>query len=85
MVSVRTKRTSVRIPQKSLSTSPQILVEKSTLGWKEVEYEFIRDVYENYVTVCNMENFEAPGIHTGADIVMAPSQTMSDEEYHMLL
>lgn len=70
--------------QKALSTSPQILVEKSMLGWKEVEYEVVRDVYDNCVTVCNMENFDPLGIHTGDSIVMAPSQTMSDEEYHML-
>ena len=54
------------------------------LGWKEVEYEVVRDVYDNCVTVCNMENFDPLGIHTGDSIVMAPSQTMSDEEYHML-
>ena len=69
---------------KALATSPQILVEKSMLGWKEVEYEVVRDVYDNCVTVCNMENFDPLGIHTGDSIVMAPSQTMSDEEYHML-
>ena len=70
--------------KKALATSPQILVEKSMLGWKEVEYEVVRDVYDNCVTVCNMENFDPLGIHTGDSIVMAPSQTMSDEEYHML-
>ncbi|KAL3826405.1 hypothetical protein ACHAXA_008613 [Cyclostephanos tholiformis] len=68
----------------ALATSPQILVEKSMLGWKEVEYEVVRDMYDNCVTVCNMENFDPLGIHTGDSIVMAPSQTMSDEEYHML-
>ena len=68
----------------ALATSPQILVEKSMLGWKEVEYEVVRDVYDNCVTVCNMENFDPLGIHTGDSIVMAPSQTLSDEEYHML-
>jgi len=70
--------------RQALSTSPQILVERSMLGWKEVEYEVVRDVYDNCVTVCNMENFDPLGIHTGDSIVMAPSQTMSDEEYHML-
>jgi len=69
---------------KALATSPQILVEKSMLGWKEVEYEVVRDIYDNCVTVCNMENFDPLGIHTGDSIVIAPSQTMSDEEYHML-
>jgi carbamoyl-phosphate synthase (ammonia) len=70
--------------KKALAVSPQILVERSMLGWKEVEYEVVRDVYDNCVTVCNMENFDPLGIHTGDSIVMAPSQTMSDEEYHML-
>ena len=70
--------------KKALATSPQILVEKSMLGWKECEYEVVRDVYDNCVTVCNMENFDPLGIHTGDSIVMAPSQTLSDEEYHML-
>ena len=69
---------------KALSTSPQILVEKSMLGWKEVEYEVVRDHLDNCVTVCNMENFDPLGIHTGESIVMAPSQTLSNEEYHML-
>ena len=68
----------------ALATSPQILVEKSMLGWKEVEYECVRDMYDNCATVCNMENFDPLGVHTGDSIVMAPSQTMSDEEYHML-
>ena len=69
---------------KALSVSPQILVEKSMLGWKEVEYEVVRDTQDNCVTVCNMENFDPLGIHTGDSIVMAPSQTLSNEEYHML-
>eukprot|EP00586_Coscinodiscus_wailesii_P004925 CAMPEP_0172487554 /NCGR_PEP_ID=MMETSP1066-20121228/16705_1 /TAXON_ID=671091 /ORGANISM="Coscinodiscus wailesii, Strain CCMP2513" /LENGTH=1525 /DNA_ID=CAMNT_0013254251 /DNA_START=209 /DNA_END=4786 /DNA_ORIENTATION=+ len=69
---------------KALSVSPQILVEKSMKGWKEVEYEVVRDAYDNCVTVCNMENFDPLGIHTGDSIVMAPSQTLSNEEYHML-
>jgi carbamoyl-phosphate synthase (ammonia) len=68
----------------ALSTSPQILVERSMKGWKEVEYEVVRDAYDNCVTVCNMENFDPLGIHTGDSIVMAPSQTLSDAEYHML-
>ena len=70
--------------RKALSVSPQILVEKSMLGWKEVEYEVVRDHLDNCVTVCNMENFDPLGIHTGDSIVMAPSQTLSNEEYHML-
>lgn len=69
---------------KALSVSPQILVERSMLGWKEVEYEVVRDHRDNCVTVCNMENFDPLGIHTGESIVMAPSQTLSNEEYHML-
>jgi len=70
--------------KKALSVSPQILVEKSMKGWKEVEYEVVRDTHDNCVTVCNMENFDPLGIHTGESIVMAPSQTLSNEEYHML-
>eukprot|EP00658_Telonema_sp_P-2_P000660 TRINITY_DN10240_c0_g1_i3.p1 TRINITY_DN10240_c0_g1~~TRINITY_DN10240_c0_g1_i3.p1 ORF type:complete len:1337 (+),score=396.60 TRINITY_DN10240_c0_g1_i3:228-4238(+) len=69
---------------KALAVSPQILVEKSMLGWKEVEYEVVRDAYDNCVTVCNMENFDPLGIHTGDSIVVAPSQTLSNDEYHML-
>jgi carbamoyl-phosphate synthase (ammonia) len=69
---------------KALSVSPQILVEKSMKGWKEVEYEVVRDCYDNCITVCNMENFDPLGIHTGESIVMAPSQTLSNQEYHML-
>jgi carbamoyl-phosphate synthase large subunit len=69
---------------RSLSLSPQILVEKSLKGWKEVEYEVVRDASNNCITVCNMENFDPLGIHTGDSIVVAPSQTLSDEEYHML-
>ncbi|KAI7868861.1 large subunit of carbamoyl-phosphate synthase [Spinellus fusiger] len=69
---------------KSLSLSSQILVEKSMKGWKEVEYEVVRDSVNNCITVCNMENFDPLGIHTGDSIVVAPSQTLSDEEYHML-
>uniref|UniRef100_A0A8C3B465 carbamoyl-phosphate synthase (ammonia) n=1 Tax=Cyclopterus lumpus TaxID=8103 RepID=A0A8C3B465_CYCLU len=70
--------------QQALAMSRQILVEKSLLGWKEVEYEVVRDVADNCVTVCNMENFDPLGIHTGDSIVVAPSQTLSNEEYHML-
>ncbi|BFZ63541.1 carbamoyl-phosphate synthase (glutamine-hydrolyzing) cpa2 [Saitoella coloradoensis] len=69
---------------RSLSLTPQILVEKSLKGWKEVEYEVVRDSANNCITVCNMENFDPLGIHTGDSIVVAPSQTLSDEEYHML-
>ncbi|KAJ1950258.1 carbamoyl-phosphate synthase (glutamine-hydrolyzing) cpa2, partial [Linderina macrospora] len=71
------------LASQSLSLCPQILVEKSMRGWKEVEYEVVRDAQDNCVTVCNMENFDPLGIHTGDSIVVAPSQTLSDEEYHM--
>ncbi|MBN2772739.1 MAG: carbamoyl-phosphate synthase (glutamine-hydrolyzing) large subunit [Prolixibacteraceae bacterium] len=69
---------------KALSYSPQILVEESIKGWKEVEYEVVRDKYDNCITVCNMENFDPLGIHTGESIVVAPSQTLSNREYHLL-
>jgi carbamoyl-phosphate synthase large subunit len=69
---------------RSLTLSPQILVEKSLKGWKELEYEVVRDANNNCITVCNMENFDPLGTHTGDSIVVAPSQTLSDEEYHML-
>ena len=72
------------LSSRSLSLSPQILVEKSLKGWKEVEYEVVRDAENNCITVCNMENFDPLGIHTGDSIVVSPSQTLSDEEYHML-
>ncbi|KAJ5974283.1 hypothetical protein N7481_011493 [Penicillium waksmanii] len=72
------------LSSRSLSLSPQILVEKSLKGWKEVEYEVVRDAANNCITVCNMENFDPLGVHTGDSIVVAPSQTLSDEEYHML-
>ncbi|KAJ5635080.1 Carbamoyl-phosphate synthase arginine-specific large chain [Penicillium longicatenatum] len=72
------------LSSRSLSLSPQILVEKSLKGWKEVEYEVVRDATNNCITVCNMENFDPLGVHTGDSIVVAPSQTLSDEEYHML-
>ncbi|MDE6556618.1 MAG: carbamoyl-phosphate synthase (glutamine-hydrolyzing) large subunit, partial [Duncaniella sp.] len=70
--------------EKALAFSPQVLVEKSLKGWKEVEYEVVRDKYDNCITVCNMENFDPLGIHTGESIVVAPSQTLSNEDYHML-
>ncbi|MCM1452411.1 MAG: carbamoyl-phosphate synthase (glutamine-hydrolyzing) large subunit [Clostridium sp.] len=72
------------LTEKALSFSPQVLVEKSLKGWKEVEYEVVRDRYDNCITVCNMENFDPLGIHTGESIVVAPSQTLSNEDYHYL-
>jgi carbamoyl-phosphate synthase large subunit len=72
------------LSSRSLTLSPQILVEKSLKGWKELEYEVVRDASNNCITVCNMENFDPLGVHTGDSIVVAPSQTLSDEEYHML-
>ncbi len=72
------------LAQKAFSYSPQILVEESIKGWKEVEYEVVRDKYDNCITVCNMENFDPLGIHTGESIVVAPSQTLSNSEYHKL-
>ncbi len=74
----------IAIGNKALSFSPQILVEKSLKGWKEVEYEVVRDRYDNCITVCNMENFDPLGIHTGESIVVAPSQTLSNRDYHKL-
>jgi carbamoyl-phosphate synthase large subunit len=68
----------------ALASAPQLLVEKSLKGWKEVEYEVVRDAADNCITVCNMENFDPLGVHTGDSIVIAPSQTLTDEEYHML-
>ncbi len=70
--------------EKAFSYAPQILVEKSLKGWKEVEYEVVRDQYDNCITVCNMENFDPLGIHTGESIVVAPSQTLTNNEYHKL-
>ena len=70
--------------EKAFSFSPQVLVEKSLRGWKEVEYEVVRDRYDNCITVCNMENFDPLGIHTGESIVIAPSQTLSNNDYHKL-
>lgn len=69
---------------KAFAASPQVLVEKSMKGWKEIEYEVVRDAFDNCITVCNMENFDPLGIHTGDSIVVAPSQTLSDEDYNML-
>lgn len=74
----------VALCQKAFATSPQVLVERSMKGWKEVEYEVVRDAFDNCITVCNMENFDPLGIHTGDSIVVAPSQTLSDEDYNML-
>ena len=72
------------LAEKAFSFSPQVLVEKSLKGWKEVEYEVVRDAYDNCITVCNMENFDPLGIHTGESIVIAPSQTLSNTDYHKL-
>lgn len=74
----------IALAEKALSFSPQVLVEKSLKGWKEVEYEVVRDRFDNCITVCNMENFDPLGIHTGESIVVAPSQTLSNEDYHYL-
>ena len=73
-----------KIADKAFSFSPQVLVEKSLKGWKEVEYEVVRDAFDNCITVCNMENFDPLGIHTGESIVVAPSQTLTNSEYHKL-
>lgn len=70
--------------EKALSFSPQVLVEKSLKGWKEIEYEVVRDRFDNCITVCNMENFDPLGIHTGESIVVAPSQTLNNADYHKL-
>ena len=72
------------LAEKALTYSPQLLIEKSLKGWKEIEYEVVRDKYDNCITVCNMENFDPLGIHTGESIVVAPSQTLSNHEYHKL-
>ena len=74
----------LRLAEKAFSFSPQVLVEKSLKGWKEIEYEVVRDRYDNCITVCNMENFDPLGIHTGESIVIAPSQTLTNSEYHKL-
>ena len=73
-----------KLVEKALSFSPQVLIEKSLKGWKEIEYEVVRDRFDNCITVCNMENFDPLGIHTGESIVVAPSQTLSNEDYHLL-
>ena len=73
-----------KLAEKAFSFSPQVLVEKSLKGWKEIEYEVVRDLYDNCITVCNMENFDPLGIHTGESIVIAPSQTLTNSEYHKL-
>lgn len=73
-----------KLTEKAFSFSPQVLVEKSLKGWKEIEYEVVRDKYDNCITVCNMENFDPLGIHTGESIVIAPSQTLTNSEYHKL-
>ena len=74
----------IKLAEKAFSFSPQVLVEKSLKGWKEIEYEVVRDRFDNCITVCNMENFDPLGIHTGESIVVAPSQTLSNSEYHKL-
>ena len=74
-----------KLAEKAFSFSPQVLVEKSLKGWKEIEYEVVRDRYDNCITVCNMENFDPLGIHTGESIVIAPSQTLTNSEYHKLI
>ncbi|CAG8830930.1 13173_t:CDS:2, partial [Racocetra persica] len=74
----------IELCTKAFATSPQVLVELSMKGWKEIEYEVVRDCRDNCITVCNMENFDPLGIHTGDSIVVAPSQTLSDEDYNML-
>lgn len=79
-----TREQLISLVEKALSFSPQVLIEKSLKGWKEVEYEVMRDRYDNCITVCNMENFDPLGIHTGESIVVAPSQTLSNEDYHIL-
>ena len=73
-----------KLSEKAFAFSPQVLVEKSLKGWKEIEYEVVRDRYDNCITVCNMENFDPLGIHTGESIVIAPSQTLTNSEYHKL-
>ena len=73
-----------KLAEKAFAFSPQVLVEKSLKGWKEIEYEVVRDRYDNCITVCNMENFDPLGIHTGESIVIAPSQTLTNNEYHKL-
>ncbi len=81
---VTMKNNWILLVEKAFSFSPQVLVEKSLRGWKEVEYEVVRDRFDNCITVCNMENFDPLGIHTGESIVIAPSQTLTNKEYHKL-
>jgi carbamoyl-phosphate synthase/aspartate carbamoyltransferase len=78
------ERELIALCNKAFAASPQVLVERSMKGWKEIEYEVVRDARDNCITVCNMENFDPLGIHTGDSIVVAPSQTLSDEDYNML-
>ena len=78
------KQQLIELCDKAFSVSPQVLIERSMKGWKEIEYEVVRDARDNCITVCNMENFDPLGIHTGDSIVVAPSQTLSDEDYNML-
>jgi carbamoyl-phosphate synthase large subunit/carbamoyl-phosphate synthase small subunit len=73
-----------QLAQVAFSSSPQLLIERSVKGWKEVEYEVVRDAYDNCIVVCNMENFDPVGVHTGESIVVCPSQTLTNQEYHML-
>jgi carbamoyl-phosphate synthase large subunit len=80
----RNKKQLEEITEKVFTHSPQILIEEYLEGWKEIEYEVVRDAYDNCITVCNMENFDPLGIHTGESIVVAPSQTLSNNEYHRL-
>ena len=74
----------LELVEKAFNYSTQVLVEESLKGWKEIEYEVVRDAYDNCITVCNMENFDPIGVHTGESIVIAPSQTLSNSEYHKL-
>ena len=81
---VRTEKELIETIKKALTYTPQILIEEYLGGWKEIEYEVVRDRYDNCITVCNMENFDPLGIHTGESIVVAPSQTLTNHEYHYL-
>ena len=74
----------IALAKEALSKAPQILIEEYLAGWKEIEYEIVRDKDDNAITVCNMENFDPMGIHTGESIVVAPSQTLTNQEYHLL-
>lgn len=80
----RSKEEVVKLAEKSFAYTSQILVEEYLEGWKEIEYEVVRDKYDNCITVCNMENFDPMGVHTGESIVVAPSQTLTNDEYHLL-